>query len=111
MVLGMWANNDLVACGMISGYNTPPAQRYGVRNLFHIVGKRLTIRGFIVSDADMGPKYAKEFNENLAKWIHDGTFKAKQDVTVGIDNAATAFVGMLEGKNFGKAVLQIAELD
>jgi len=101
----------IVACGMISGYNKPPEERYGIKNLFQVIGKRLTMQGFIVSDANMGPKYAKEFNENLAKWIHDGSFKAKEDITVGIDNAATAFVGMLEGKNFGKAVLKIADLD
>ncbi|MCJ1403858.1 hypothetical protein MMC11_007081 [Xylographa trunciseda] len=101
----------LVACGMISGYNMPPEKRYGIKNLFQVIGKRLIMQGFIVSDANMGPKYAKEFYENLAKWIHDGSFKAKEDVTVGIDNAATGFVGMLEGKNFGKAVLKIADLD
>ena len=69
------------------------------------------MQGFVVPDANMGPKYREEFIENIAKWIHDGSFKVKEDVTVGIDNAATAFVGMLEGKNFGKAVLKIADLD
>ncbi|MCJ1295417.1 hypothetical protein MMC34_006980 [Xylographa carneopallida] len=101
----------IVACGMISGYNEQPEKRYGVKNLFHVIGKRLTMQGFVVPDANMGPKYREEFIENIAKWIHDGSFKVKEDVTVGIDNAATAFVGMLEGKNFGKAVLKIADLD
>ncbi|MCJ1396305.1 hypothetical protein MMC18_009194 [Xylographa bjoerkii] len=100
----------IVACGMISSYNKPPEERYGVKNLFQIIGKRLTMQGFIVSDPNTGPKYAKEFNENLAKWIHDGSFKVKEDVTVGIDNAATGLVRLLEGKNFGKAVLKIADL-
>ncbi|MCJ1281135.1 hypothetical protein MMC26_000453 [Xylographa opegraphella] len=111
VVVRRWANDNEVSCGMITGYNQKPEERYGVKNLFHVIGKRLTIQGFIVSDANMGPKYGKEFNENMAKWIHDGSFKVKEDVTVGIDNAATAFVGMLEGKNFGKAVLKIADLD
>ncbi|MCJ1322685.1 hypothetical protein MMC15_008034 [Xylographa vitiligo] len=101
----------IVACGMISQYNKLPEERYGVKNLFQIIGKRLTMQGFIVRDENLGPKYNKEFNENMAKWIHDGSFKVKEDVTVGIDNAATAFVGMLEGKNFGKAVLKISDLD
>lgn len=76
-----------------------------------IVGKRITFRGFIVSDADMGPKYAKDHQEKLQKWIADGTFKAKVSVTEGIDNATDGFLGMLSGKNFGKAVLQIADLE
>ncbi|MCJ1476390.1 hypothetical protein MMC13_005056 [Lambiella insularis] len=100
----------VVACGMVSEYNTPLAERYGVTNLFHVVGKKLTIRGFIVVDPDMGPKYSAEFQENVAKWIHEGSFKAKEHVTEGMDNAATALVGMLKGENFGKAVLKIAEL-
>ncbi|MCJ1438715.1 hypothetical protein MMC27_008105 [Xylographa pallens] len=101
----------IVACGMISGYNQPAEERYGVKNLFQFIGKRLLMQGFVVPDENMGPKYRKEFNENVAKWIHDGSFKVREDVTVGIDNAATAFVGMLEGKNMGKAVLKIADLD
>ncbi|MCJ1381721.1 hypothetical protein MMC17_004832 [Xylographa soralifera] len=111
MVTRRCADAEVVACGMISGYNKLPEERYGVKTLFQIIGKRLTMQGFVVPDENMGPKYRKEFNENMAKWIHDGSFKVKEDVTVGIDNAATAFVGMLEGKNFGKAVLKIADLD
>lgn len=39
----------IVACGMISQYNLPPEKSYGVKNLMQIVGKRITMRGFIVS--------------------------------------------------------------
>jgi NADPH-dependent curcumin reductase CurA len=42
--------------------------------------------------------------------LSEGTFKAQQSVTEGIDNAVDGFLGMLEGRNFGKAVLQIADL-
>jgi NADPH-dependent curcumin reductase CurA len=59
----------------------------------------------------MGPKYANDHQEKLQKWIADGTFKAQYSVTEGIDNAADGFLGMLSGKNFGKAVLQIADLE
>jgi NADPH-dependent curcumin reductase CurA len=96
---------------MISQYNLKPEESYPIRNLMQVVGKRLTIRGFIVGDADMGPKYAKEHREKLSAWIADGTFKAKFSTTEGIDNAAEGFIGMLEGKNFGKAVLTISELE
>ena len=39
-----------------------------------------------VMDANMGPKYTDEHQKNVQKWIHDGTFKAQQSVTQGIDN-------------------------
>ncbi|MCJ1257121.1 hypothetical protein MMC24_004946 [Lignoscripta atroalba] len=101
----------IVTCGMISQYNVKEGEEYGVKNLAAVVMKRLTIRGFIVSDPDMGPKYAAEHQKNVAKWIHDGTFKAQQSITEGIDNAIFGFIGMLKGENFGKAVLKIADLD
>jgi len=96
---------------MISQYNSPPSERYGIKNLFQVIGKRLLMQGFVVGDPNMGPKYAKEHHDNVAKWIHDGTVKAKQSVTDGIDNAPDGFLGMLKGENFGKAVLKIADLD
>jgi NADPH-dependent curcumin reductase CurA len=57
----------------------------------------------------MGPKYYTQRNENISKWLHEGSIKAKMSVTEGIDNAPEGFVGMLQGKNFGKAVLKIAD--
>ncbi|TKA79563.1 hypothetical protein B0A55_02733 [Friedmanniomyces simplex] len=100
----------IVACGMISQYNKPAEQAYGVKNLMQVVAKRLTMRGFIVSDPDMGPLYAADHQKNVQKWIHDGTFKAQQSVTYGMDNAAEGLLGMFEGKNFGKAVLEVSKL-
>lgn len=102
----------IIACGMISQYNIDAAEdRYGVRNLAMVVGKRLKIQGFVVSDSEMGPRYAAEHRKNIAQWIHDGTFVAQQSITTGIDNAIEGFLGMLKGDNFGKAVLTIAELE
>ncbi|KAF2458211.1 putative oxidoreductase [Lineolata rhizophorae] len=99
----------IIACGMISGYNIKPEENYPIRNLFHVVGKRLKMQGFVVMDANMGPKWADEHRKNISKWIADGTFQYKVSVTEGIDNAAEGFIGMLSGKNFGKAILQISE--
>ena len=101
----------IIACGMISQYNKKPEELYGVKNLMLVVRQRLTIRGFIVSDEDMGPKYTKDHQANVGKWIHDGSFKQKMSITEGIDNAVDGFLGMLKGDNFGKAVLTIKELD
>lgn len=67
------------------------------------------MRGFIVSDPDMGPKYAREHQEKMQQWLADGSVKAKLHVTQGIDHAAEGLVGMLEGKNFGKAVVKIKD--
>ena len=63
-----------------------------------------------VMDPDMGPKYTEDHQKNLQKWIHDGSFKALQSVTHGIDKSGEGLIGMLEGKNFGKAVLEVSQL-
>ncbi len=61
-------------------------------------------------DKNMGPKYTEEHQKNIQKWIHDGSLKAEQSVTVGIDNAAEGLIGMFEGKNFGKALLEVSKI-
>ena len=94
---------------MISQYSKRPAERYGVPNLMNIVAKRLLIQGFIVSDANMGKIYAEEHAEKVGKWLADGTFKQRVHIDDGIDKGPEGFVGMLKGKNFGKAILKIAQ--
>ncbi|KAK4149161.1 hypothetical protein C8A00DRAFT_47157 [Chaetomidium leptoderma] len=99
----------IVACGMISQYNLHAEDRYGVKNMFLVVTKRLTMRGFIVSDPGFWDKYAQEHQEKMQEWLADGSIKAKLSVTEGIDNAAEGLIALFEGKNFGKAVLKIKD--
>ncbi|KAI1371784.1 NAD(P)-binding protein [Hypoxylon crocopeplum] len=103
----MNTHGRIPACGMISGYNQPPDQRYGVKGLSQVVTKLITMKGFLVSQPDFGGAYFEEHQQKVQKWIVDGSFEAKLDVTEGIDKAAEGFVGMLKGENFGKAVLRI----
>lgn len=93
----------IVACGMISQYNLEQAE--GVKNLMVIVGNRVKFQGFIVSD-----HFAKmpEFIREMGGWLAEGKVKYRESVTKGIENAPKAFIGMLKGENFGKAVVEIA---
>ncbi|KAG0004283.1 hypothetical protein BGZ79_009773 [Entomortierella chlamydospora] len=102
----MNTHGRIIACGMISVYNTTAP--YGVRNLFHIIGKRITIRGFIVSD--FAQECGADFAKDVGSWLANGDIIYKEDIADGIDNAPDAFVGMLQGKNFGKQVVKIADL-
>ena len=54
----------------------------------------------------MGPKYAKEHEEHVGKWMADGTFKAKLDITEGIDQAGEAFLSLFNGTNQGKVIVK-----
>ncbi|KAH8885591.1 NAD(P)-binding protein [Thozetella sp. PMI_491] len=106
-VMNTWGR--IIACGMISQYNLPRNDRYGVKSLPLIVSKRLIMRGFLVRDPDFGPKYFLEHQQRYGQWLAEGSVKAKIHETVGIDNAAEGLVGMLRGDNFGKAVLKIKD--
>jgi hypothetical protein len=92
-------------CGSISGYNAPEPPP-GPRNLSLAVGKRLTLRGFIVSDhEDLRP----EFEETVERGIADGQIQVRETAGYGLENAVPAFIGMLTGQNVGKAVVHLGD--
>ncbi|KJZ75137.1 hypothetical protein HIM_05623 [Hirsutella minnesotensis 3608] len=97
----------IVACGMISEYNKPLSECKGVSNLRYIVSKSITMRGYIYTDPDFGPAYEERLLASLPKWLSDGSVKAKLDITNGIENAGDAFIGMLRGQNYGKAMVKV----
>lgn len=74
-----------------------------------IVMKWLAMRGFIVSDPDIGAKWSEEHQKNLTKWLKGGKFRTLTSETVGMEKAPQAFVGMLNSEYFRKAVLKIKE--
>jgi hypothetical protein len=94
----------IVACGGISGYNSE-TPRPGPSNLFNITTKRLTVKGFIVSDWLGGQA---EFEKEVGAYFKAGKLKNKETVVKGIDQAAAAFIGLFEGQNVGKMVVELA---
>ncbi|KAG0036366.1 hypothetical protein BGZ82_004304 [Podila clonocystis] len=96
----------VVACGHISVYNGQ--ESHGIRNLLQVIAQRITIRGFIMTDFEKeeGENFRREFNEYLLK----GDIIYKEDTTESLDGASEAFIGMLKGANFGKAVIKIVDL-
>jgi len=90
-------------CGMIAAYNDPAPQPGP--DLRSVLTKRLTVRGFIVSD--LAAKYPGAHAE-LAAWYREGRIKYREDVVEGLEHAPDAFLGLLRGKNFGKLVVKVA---
>jgi NADPH-dependent curcumin reductase len=90
-------------CGVIAQYNaTAPSPGPDIAT---ILRKRLLVRGFIVWDFA-----AKEgdFLRDMAAWIRAGKLKYREDIVEGLDKAPEAFLGLLEGKNFGKLLVKVA---
>lgn len=94
---------------MISQYNLPRKEKYGLKDTINIFLKRLTINGFIISDSQWGVKYGMEFFTKMSVLLKEGKIKTKEDVTHGIENAAECYLGMFTGANFGKTVLKVAD--
>ena len=97
-----------MACGAISQYNLKPDEVYGVKNTGMMVRKRLSWQGFLVYDKNI-MQHAKDRDENITKWIQEGSFKSFDHITEGMDNAVEGFLGMLKGENVGKAILKISD--
>jgi NADPH-dependent curcumin reductase CurA len=104
----VWADRDVVvASGMISQYSKSDEEIYKVKNLMQIVTQRLTIRGFVWNDPDMGPKYRDEHKERIEGWLLEGSIKAPMDIVERIEKGPEGLVRMLKGENFGKVVLAV----
>src|SRR3954470_2651224 len=92
-------------CGAISGYNAVEPQP-GPRNMFMLVTKKLSLRGFIVSDhADLHP----EFIARVTELVTSGELVVRETVREGLDDAVPAFLDLLRGGNTGKMVVRLRE--
>ena len=97
-------------CGLIAYYNMtelPPGPDRTPQLLRQILTKRLTLRGFIVTDFG---NQADAFVRDVGGWLRDGKIKYKEDVVDGLENAPQAFIGLLEGRNFGKLLVRVNAL-
>jgi len=95
----------IACCGAVSQYDgtAPPHGPRGVPGL--IVTKRLSLRGFIVSDFD--DKRDAALTE-LKSWVESGQLKVLEDVIEGLENAPAALVGLLAGENRGKRMVKVS---
>lgn len=95
-------------CGLISQYNGVPAEDLKnsvAATMRQVLSKSLTIHGFINFDY---LDYYPDFLELVGKAVRSGDIKYKEDIVEGIEKAPKAFIGMLEGKNFGKLIVKVS---
>jgi len=89
-------------CGLIAQYNAAPMPG---PDMFSVLRKRLTLRGFIVWD--FAAKQA-DFLRDAGEWVRSGRLKYREDVVEGLENAPAAFLSLFRGKNFGKLLVKVA---
>ena len=93
----------IVVCGMISQYNATAAAA-GPANLVLMIGRRLRMQGFIVSDH---PERRDDFLHDVSGWMKEGRLKWEETVYEGIERAPEAFIGLFHGENLGKMLVKV----
>jgi NADPH-dependent curcumin reductase CurA len=96
-------------CGLIAHYNSleGTGRDRTPELMMKILRQRLTLRGFIVSDfAEQAPKFYRD----VIDWLKQDRIKYREDIIEGLDAAPEAFMGLLQGKNFGKLIVQVASI-
>jgi NADPH-dependent curcumin reductase len=94
----------MVMCGMVSEYND--VEPRAGPNLMAAVRKRLKIQGFIVSDH--WQRFG-EYRAMAAPLVRNGELKYREDIVDGLDRAPEAFIGLLQGRNFGKLLIKLGD--
>ena len=93
----------IVICGRISQMNaTSPGE--GLKNMAHVLVKRLTIKGFLIFDHY--DDY-KDFENDMSNWVINKKIKWRETIVEGIENSPQAFLDLLNGKNIGKMIVKI----
>jgi len=91
-------------CGLIAQYNA--ASPMPGPDMFSVLRKRLLLRGFIVWDF---AAKQDDFLRDVGEWVRSGRLKYREDVVEGLEQAPAAFLGLLQGKNFGKLLVRVAK--
>ena len=93
----------LALCGAIAGYDaTEPLP--GPSNMMMAILKRLTLRGFIVTDhGDL----AGEFYKTVGPWLASGEVTYRETFADGLDQTVEAFLGLGTGANVGKMLVRL----
>src|SRR5229473_8412688 len=95
-------------CGLVAHYSGTPKGDGTDRlpaTMREVLSKRLTLRGFIYYD--FAKEHFSEFLREVGAGVVDGRIRYREDIVDSLDKAPEAFIGMLEGRNFGKAMVRV----
>lgn len=97
-------------CGFISHYNDqklPPGPNRLPLLMSALLQKRIRMQGFIILD-HYGERF-EVFRQDMGAWVEAGKVKLREDRIDGLENAPAAFIGLLQGRNFGKLVVDVSD--
>jgi NADPH-dependent curcumin reductase CurA len=96
-------------CGLVAQYSAagqPAGPNLLPATMREVLSKSLTLRGFI--NYEFAAEHYSEFLRTVSDAIANGRIRYREDIADGLENAPAAFIGMLEGRNFGKTLVRVA---
>jgi len=96
-------------CGLAAHYNAtspPEGPDRSAQLMGTVLSRSLTLRGFI--QREFVDAMFEDFLRDMTGWLATGQVQHTEDITDGLDRAPEAFVGMLRGRNLGKAIVQVS---
>lgn len=93
-----------VVCGAASEYNED--SEVITFPLLPFMGNSLTMQGYVIWDHyDL----YDEFRREMLGWIESGQMKFRNEILVGFESAPAALADLMEGRNKGQVIIQLAE--
>jgi hypothetical protein len=95
-------------CGLIAQYNglsDGDGRDHLPATIREILSKSLTLRGFMYYE--FAEKHYSAFLREVGAGIADGSIRYREDIVDGLEKAPEAFIGMLDGHNFGKVIVRV----
>ena len=96
-------------CGLIGQYNASgeaPGPNLLPATMREVLSKSLMLRGFI--NYEFSAEHFAPFLKTVSEGIRSGEVRYREDITDGFENAPATFLGMLEGRNFGKTLIRVS---
>jgi hypothetical protein len=105
-------NARVPLCGLMSQLSsssrTSPGSNDRLPQFLRIaLSRRVLIQGFIIFDYYAA--HFEAFKRDMRAWLASGQIKYREDVVAGLEAAPEAFIGLLQGANFGKLVVRVGE--
>jgi len=104
-------NARIAVCGMMATFglrDLPPGGDRTILLLNEIMLRRLRISGLVTTDW-LGTPLHEQFRKEMKEWLLSGKIKPLEHVVEGLEHAPDTMQGLFEGKNFGKAVVRVAD--
>jgi hypothetical protein len=97
-------------CGVIAHYNdqsAPPGPDRLPRTMSTLLQKRIRMQGLIILD-HYGDRF-EAFRRDMGEWVAAGRIRLHEDLLIGLERAPAGLIGLLQGHNFGKVVVRVAD--